>query len=157
MAGDGSIAECRIRAVELGIEDAVELKGWLPTKEVIRAYSRAAIFCLPSYSEGLPMVVLEAMALGLPVISTSVGGIPDIIVTGENGLLIAPGDVEALAGAIITLLRDSTLRFRLSQRAMGTVRARYSVDTIASQLRAYYQELLPSRAAKGANVGVSKH
>ncbi len=91
----------------------------------------ADVFSLPSYIEGLPISLLEAMALGIPSVSTDINGIPEAIKHLETGYLIAPGAVEELKNAIQTLKNDSTLRERLSKNGRGFVLANFSEEAVA--------------------------
>jgi glycosyltransferase involved in cell wall biosynthesis len=96
---------------------------------------------LPSYLEGLPMSLLEAMAAGLPVITTPVGGIPDVVTDGTEGLLIKPRDAAALARAMATLIEDEAYRLQLGRHAR--VRAEdFDVSHFASQLTDIYRRVL---------------
>jgi glycosyltransferase involved in cell wall biosynthesis len=93
---------------------------------------------LPSEAEGLPNSVLEAMAAGLPVIATCVGGNPEIIVDGINGLLVPPQDEQALAEAILRILQDAHLGRRLSQAGQERVRAKFGFDRLLAELKQLY-------------------
>jgi glycosyltransferase involved in cell wall biosynthesis len=104
-----------------GLEAHVVFLKFSPYSEVPKYLSASDVFVLPSISEGLPTVVLEAMATGIPVVATNVGGVPDILEDGDNGLLVSPGKPRALAEAIIRLLRDEGLRERLRERGFQTV------------------------------------
>jgi polysaccharide biosynthesis protein VpsI len=97
------IKEARIYADGIGISGAVRFLGWLAEEQVSKIYDDARVFCLPSYNEGMPMVVLEAMGHGLPLVCTSVGGLPELVEVGVNGLMIAPGDLPALADSLSRL------------------------------------------------------
>jgi len=103
---------------------------------------RSHIFVLPSQFEGLPNVVLEAMACGLPVIATKVGGVPDIIEHRVNGLLIPPGDSEALSAAISELFDNTTLADKLGSRARKTVVEQFSLSAVADRYAELYKTLL---------------
>ena len=92
--------------------------------------------------EGLPRTVLEAMYLGKPVVATNVAGIPEQIVDGETGLLVPPGDPEALADALVHLLESSAVRERLGQRAAACVRERFTTGRMVRETAALYAELL---------------
>jgi glycosyltransferase involved in cell wall biosynthesis len=101
LAGDGPMRaalEGRIQA--LGLETAVRITGWISNETVRAEILGARVFLLPSFAEGLPVALMEALALGRPAISTSVAGIPELLEDGRNGWLIPAGSVEALAGAI---------------------------------------------------------
>ncbi|CAM3724996.1 glycosyltransferase family 4 protein [Tsukamurella ocularis] len=117
LAGDGEVAEVRAAAAAAGVEDAVTIRGWVDPagRDALLAESR--IFVLPSYDEGLPMALLEAMAAGLVPLTTPVGGIPEAITDGLDGLLVPPGDVPALAAALRRLVEDPALRRRLAAGA----------------------------------------
>jgi glycosyltransferase involved in cell wall biosynthesis len=90
--------------------------------EIPKYLSASDIFVLPSVSEGLPVVILEALASGIPVVASRVGGIPDILTDGCNALLVEPANVQALAKAILKLLRDDRLRESLREEGFETVR-----------------------------------
>ncbi|MBA3469156.1 MAG: glycosyltransferase, partial [Herpetosiphonaceae bacterium] len=100
--------------------------------EVRRWYGRAAIFCLPSVQEGFGIVFLEAMASGLPIVSTSAAAIPEVVPQREAGILVAPGDVAALAAALIALLADPALRSRYSAFGQRHVR-QYDWEHVADR------------------------
>lgn len=90
-------------------------------EEIPKYMAASDVFVLPSVSEGNPVVVLEALACGKPVVASKVGGVPDILIDGYNGLLVEPGDVEGLAEAVTKILSDKTLRKRLSEGALVTI------------------------------------
>jgi glycosyltransferase involved in cell wall biosynthesis len=139
LAGDEGEQEVMIRARDLGIDHAIELPGWVDGARKEKLQTSADIFVLPSYFEGLPMGVLEAMALGIAVVSTNVGGIPELIASGEDGLLISPGDSKALADSIIRLCRDSRFRQDMRNSAYGKARLRYCPEIVLQRLNLIYQ------------------
>ncbi|ALK96343.1 hypothetical protein AB595_05665 [Massilia sp. WF1] len=139
--GEGDAGAVRARAAELGIADRIELPGWLGPGERDAQLARAAVFCLPSHAEGLPMSMLEAMAAGRAVVASSVGGIPETIVDGDNGLLAPPRDERALAAKLEQVLGDGALRTRLACRARATIEQHYSTEVVCGQLSALYREL----------------
>jgi colanic acid/amylovoran biosynthesis glycosyltransferase len=96
----------RAAAFARGIEDRVDFVGELPPHEVAERLRRSTVFCLPSFAEGLPVAMMEAMAMGAPVVATHVNGIPELAVNGRSALTVAPGDAQALAGALETVLAD---------------------------------------------------
>jgi O-antigen/teichoic acid export membrane protein/glycosyltransferase involved in cell wall biosynthesis len=100
----------------------IEHLGPAPLEKRVKFFKQADLFVLPTYAEGMPVSVLEAMAAGLPVISTRVGGIPELIEDGVEGYLVAPGDVEALANRITRLIRDPSERRRMGERARAKAR-----------------------------------
>lgn len=141
IGGQGELDQVRRRAAELGVGEQVVLLGWLDGTARQAELARAAVVCLPSHAEGLPMAMLEAMAAGKPVVASAVGGIPDAIRHRDNGLLVTPGDAAQLAGALATVLGDDALRRRLGQRARATVAARFEAGIVTGQLSALYRDL----------------
>lgn len=142
--GNGDVDGVRRRARELGIEDRIELPGWIGPQQRDAELARASVFCLPSHAEGLPMSMLEAMAAGKAVVATRVGGIPEALRDGSeaaNGLLVPPRDEAALAAALATLLGDAALRERLAGRARASIEQHYSTEVVCGQLSAIYREL----------------
>ena len=125
------------------LDDAIELTGRLDHDEVIRRYGDAHLFVLPCTivadgdRDGIPNVLLEAMATGLPVVSTRVSGIPELVADGDNGLLVGPDDATALAAAMRRLLDDDALRAQLGATARATVTAHFTdrnLDTLCRML-----------------------
>lgn len=140
-AGDGDLARLARHATMLGIRRQVAMRGWIGARDRDRLLARASVFVLPSHAEGLPMSLLEAMAAGCPVIASAVGGIPDLVVHGVNGLLVPPRDRFALAEALRTLLHDPALAARLGREARATVAARYSPERALERLEQVYAGL----------------
>lgn len=138
--GTGSaMEEVRELTAELELGDRVKFTGWLEAQGKRAQFAAATMFVLPSYVEGMPMALLEAMSWGLPTISTAVGGVPEVITHEVNGLLIAPGDTAALAAAITRLMSDPPLRQRLGEAARATVAERFSLDTAVGRLLEIYR------------------
>jgi glycosyltransferase involved in cell wall biosynthesis len=110
--------------------------------EDVAPYLKASdLFILPSAAEGLSVALLEAMATGLPAISTNVGGAPDIIKHGQNGWLVPPDHPPALQTALLTLLGNTTLRSKMGKAARQQVVGRYSLPVVAARLRELYGKL----------------
>lgn len=141
IAGNGDVERARAEADRLGLVDAVALPGWTGGDAKTALLQTAGIYVLPSYNEGLPMSVLEAMACGLPVITTRVGGIPELIEHGRNGLLIDAGDREQLASAMALLLGDDALRLRMGECARQTVEQGYCAAVTLPLLHQLYADL----------------
>ena len=141
LGGDGELDQVWARAIELHIADKVELLGWIREVNKERYLASAMIFALPSYNEGLPMSVLEAMAAGLPVISTPVGGIPEAVTDGIEGFLVEPGDVSALANRLEQLLSNPELAEHMGKAARRKIETAFSAETILPQLEKLYTEL----------------
>lgn len=121
VAGDGDVERAKDLAKTLGVKDVIEFLGWIAPEDRDRLLRESDIFVLPSYAEGLPMALLEAMAWGLPVIATPVGGNPEIITDGMNGLFVEPGDIAGLRNAIETLAASPERRRELGSAARRTV------------------------------------
>ncbi len=143
--GEGDAQGLRRRAAELGIAERIELLGWVGPEARDAELAKASVFCLPSHAEGLPMSMLEAMAARKAVVATSVGGIPETLRDGDNGLLVPPRDEQALARALARLLGDTALRDRLAERARATIERQYSTEVVCGQLSAIYRELAGAR------------
>lgn len=105
------------------------------------------VFCLSSHWEGVPISILEAMAAGLPVVATAVGGVPSIVTDGETGLLVPPGNPPELARAIETLAGEPTTRATLGEAGRQRVLREHTVDHLVARVEAVYAELLDERAA----------
>lgn len=140
VAGEGrEHAALATLARELGVDDVVRLAGF--HANALGLIKACDAFVLPSRWEGLPIVLLEAMAAGRPVVATSVGGNTDLVVDGETGLLVPPDDAPALAAAIERLLADPALRSRLAAEGQRRVRERYTVDRMVQAHEALYDSL----------------
>ena len=132
--------ELRRRAEELGVGDRVVFAG--TRDDAQRMLAAADVVALPSWTEGLPMVVLEAMALGRPIVATPVGGTPELVDDGETGLLVPPRDPAALADALRRLLADDALRRTLGENARRRVEERFTADATAREVLAIYDEVV---------------
>lgn len=111
----GAFEEVRRKVVELGLSGKVELRGWVTGEEKLSLLKSCDAFVLPSFLEGMPNALLEAMASGLPVIASRVGGIPETLDNGRFGLLVDPGDVGGVTRAMLMLAESSELRGRLGR------------------------------------------
>ena len=146
-AGDGVIDEIVQLTRQLHVDDRVRCPGWLNAEQAHKLLSTAGIFVLPSYAEGLPMSLLEAMSWGLPVVSSPVGGIPQVVRHQENGLLVEPGDVDNLAASLASLLGDKDQRSRLGEAARETIENHFSLQAAIEKLSGIYASFgVPQRA-----------
>lgn len=141
LGGDGEAEKVRRFATELGVGRNVEALGWVVGERKRELLAKCTVFTLPSYNEGQPMSVLEAMAAGAPVLSTRVGGVPDAVRDGVDGVLVEAGDVEALSSALIELLSNEPLRRRVAEAARQRVCSTFSTDVLLPALEAIYDEL----------------
>ena len=141
LAGDGELEKASNLIEQLKLKKQVELPGWMDLEQRNRLLLDADIFILPSYNEGLPMAMLEAMAWGLPVISTPVGGIPEVIVSGKNGYLAEPGDIKALSAAMQALIEDGALRLAMGRSARKRIEP-LDLKLYCERLTAIYRSVL---------------
>jgi|SRR4051794_15654677 colanic acid/amylovoran biosynthesis glycosyltransferase len=136
LVGDGPEAErLRAQAGELGIAERVRFAGRLSEQDTLRQIAAADILVLPSFMEGLPIVLMEAMAMGTAVIASRVAGIPELVEDEKSGLLFTPSDWDALAECIRRLVDDAGLREKLAERGRTVVAAEYDINRSAERLR----------------------
>jgi glycogen(starch) synthase len=134
VAGDGpERRSLEAKAREPGLEGRVSFLGAVPRERVLRLFRAADASVLPSAWENFPHTVVEALAVGCPVIATAVGGVPEVVRDGENGLLVPPGDPQALARTIERFFSDAGLRGRLAAAAPGSVAA-YSEEAVFARI-----------------------
>lgn len=141
LAGNGEVDQARNMATELGIAEQVKLLGWVNGEAKHKAFCEAKALCLPSYAEGFPMAVLDAWAYGLPVITTPVGGIPDVAIDGKNMLLFYPGDIEGLSKCLEQMISDEKLRAEIARASSELAATTFNVNTICKQVGDLYEEL----------------
>ncbi|HET6630819.1 MAG TPA: glycosyltransferase family 4 protein [Woeseiaceae bacterium] len=153
-AGDGDLDAVRALAKRLGIEDRVEVAGWIDGNCKAELLATASLYVLPSFAEGMPMSVLEAMSAGLPVVATPVGGIPDAVAHGEEGLLVPAGDLAALCDAVGSLLADPQRRQAMGTRARAKFASSFSSSAVLPKVGRIYRELGVRRRQSGEAVGV---
>ena len=127
------------------LQERATYLGPLDAPAMLREYAECALLALPSNVETAPVVILEAMAAGKPIVATTVGGVPDLVEDEVTGFLVAPDDVEALAERILRLLKDGDLRERMGRRAREVARRRFQRDNVATRYREIYQEVLRSK------------
>lgn len=123
-----------------GLPERARWDGWLDETAKDRAFKRADLFAMPSLSEGLPVALLEAMARGLPIVVSRVGGVPEIVTDGADAVLVEAGDAAALADRLGDLVEDPERRRELGEAAIGRVR-RLADDDVYGRLDAIYAEL----------------
>ena len=147
IVGSGELKDALRRQIAAaGLDDRVRLLGPRPQGELIDLYCAATIFALPCIvaesgdRDGIPNVLVEAMRLGVPVVSTAVSGIPELVIDGETGLLVPPRYAPALATALARLLDDAPLRAQLAAGAARHVMGEFDLASNAARLRALYEE-----------------
>ena len=130
LAGSGAIA----------LATHIDLPGWISAAQRADELARAAIFCLPSHAEGLPVALLEAMAAGKAIVATDVGAMPEALAP-DAGIVVPARDVDALAGALARLLDDPQAAAAMGRRARTAAAARYDSAVVGAQLAALYGQL----------------
>jgi glycosyltransferase involved in cell wall biosynthesis len=140
IAGSGEHERARLRIAELGLGDSVQLRGWLAPDEVAVLLRSAQVLTLPSFAEGQPMAILEAMANGLCVVASNIGGIPELLAE-DCGLLVRPGEIDALAAALCEVIDDPAERVRLGERALDRVRTTFDPAIGWRRIEQIYREV----------------
>ena len=141
LLGDGPLLkDMKELARALSIFEKVVFKGHV--NNIVDYLNAGDIFVLPSLQEGMPNSLLEAMACGMSVVATKIGGVEDIVKDGYNGLLVKPGDAQDLAKGILKLIKDSDMRKRLSDNAHKTILEHYSLESVVPKYLKLYKEVL---------------
>lgn len=140
-AGDGNRVAVARYAEALGIAEAVKFTGWVGPSGKRALLESAAVFALPTYDAALPIGLIEAMAAGVPVVASAVGGIPEVVVDGVSGCLVAPGDTATLSRLLRKLLIDRSLGERLGAAARESARLRFAPERALPPLEALYASL----------------
>lgn len=145
MIGEDRTKGLFLRQVQLlNLTQSVSLTGPLPSPQVAEMMRESQIFCLPSHNEGTPVSVMEAVACGLPVVATRVGGIPDIVVHGTTGLLVDKGDIQGLAKALLSLLCDPSRCIGMGKEAHAFACSYLDIQKTADRLVGLYREMINS-------------
>lgn len=131
--------------IRKGLQKYVRFPGHLYGKDIIKAFLASDIFILPSYNEGFPLTILEAMAAGLPIITTPVGAIPEVIEDGIHGFLVQPKDPQSLGEKIVQLIENKGLREEMSKNNLARVREKYDLKAVAKIFEGVYSELLSAK------------
>jgi glycosyltransferase involved in cell wall biosynthesis len=138
VVGDGGLRDSlKEYACQLGIADRVHFLGW--RKDMVPVYAALDLFALTSDNEGTPVAVIEAMAAGIPVVATAVGGVPDVVRDGETGRLVPPGDAPALSRAWRTALQDREVTQRMCGRAGRDVERQFGRERMISAMAGLYE------------------
>ena len=141
ICGRGEVDQLRRHAKELGIGDRIHIPGWVDGEDKDKLLRDAHAFILPSYAECMPMGMLEAMASGVPVVATRVGGIPDIIENGREGYLVEAGEIYALANAILRLITDENRWKTMAAAAREKASRQFSLNRSGEALSQLYARL----------------
>ena len=147
--GDGDLMhECQKRVKDEKLDDTISFLGYVSEEEKIRIFRTSDVFVLPSHVDAFPVAVLEAMSAGMPVISTTVGGIPSIVREGETGFLVSPEDIDALGQRMVKLIEDRNLRDEMGRRAAKFVSENFDVDLVARRLNELLSAVAHGKAAR---------
>jgi glycosyltransferase involved in cell wall biosynthesis len=141
LAGDGELEQVKAIIKKNNLGKHVQLLGWLNETEKMKWLKQVDTIVLPSYNEGLPMAILEAMAGGKIIISSKVGGIPDLVKEGENGFLIQPGDIENLEKFISYVYTHPAEMIQISHNNIKKIEDQYNLTKINGRLAEIYQEI----------------
>ena len=141
VGGNGEISKATQIISKYGLSDIVSFEGWVSGDKKIELLNKVDAYILPSYHEGLPISILEAMSYSLPIISTNVGGIPEILKNGENGFIMSPGDKDAMYRAILELMNNEKLRLDMGKASYSKVQE-HMPDFVERQLNDLYRSLL---------------
>lgn len=139
--GDGEVDKAKIIATKMGINDRTIFTGYIVGKNKINYFQKASIYCMCSYEEGFPMVILEAWGYGIPVVTTPVGGLPDVIEEDKNACIFNFGDDVMLYEKLKNLILTPHLRGKMSSYAIKYVNEHFSMTTINEQLHKIYSQL----------------
>lgn len=139
ICGDGELDKINKFIVENNLTSNIKCYGWVSGKEKEKLLTKSSIFLLPSYNEGMPMSILEAMAYKNIVITTNVGGIPEIIKNNENGIMIAPGNKEQLYIKIKDIIKDKNKKEKISENARRLIENKFDINKVIKKLIDIYR------------------
>jgi len=146
LVGDGPLRpNIESQLAECGLSERVRLTGSLDPAQVDRQYDAAGAVVLASFSEGVPVVLMEAMARGIPVVATNVGGVGELVQDNVNGLLVPPGDPKALADALARVLQDRSFARALGAKGVERVSGEFDLDRSVDQLQSLFQDAVCGR------------
>ena len=147
VAGNGrDFDKLRRKIRKAGLQDRFIFLGQVDKDQMVKLYQNATLFVLPSYHEGLPGVLLEAMSCGLPVIATDVRGNRDLVSNGENGVIVPSRAPKKMAEAISILLKDKKLRKKLGKNARKTIEENYTWNAVSNRILGYYELLVRDKS-----------
>ncbi|MCI9096713.1 MAG: glycosyltransferase family 4 protein [Lachnospiraceae bacterium] len=141
MAGDGELAEVKKLFEDRDLQKDISFPGWVRGADKDKCLKESGIFLFPSYYEGMPMAVLEAMAYGMAIVTTRVGGIPHLLEDGVNGYLCEPGDIEGLSKRLLELSKDGDKRRKMGERARQKAIEEYSMESHIKKLMDLYDRV----------------
>ena len=140
LAGGGPIESYRRKAESLGLLPRVDFAGWVDQRGTAALLAASDVLVLPSYDEGLPLVILEALTAGVPVVCSPVGAIPEVLEDGKNAVFVQPGDSQGLAEALAKLGREPALREKLAVEGQALYDREFSLEIFAARVVAIYRK-----------------
>ncbi|WP_231376629.1 glycosyltransferase family 4 protein [Mycobacterium sp. 141] len=140
LIGDGDLGECHRLVDTLGLSGTIDVAGWVSPDAVPDLMRSAHVLVLPSYMEGQPMAILEAMAKGLCVVASNAGGIPDLV-DDRCAVLMSPGDIDGLANSLVDVITDPQLRVRLGRAALDRIHREFDIDVVWRRFDDLYREI----------------
>ncbi len=140
IGGDGEVQKLQRIISEKGMQNNISYIGWITEQSKIKYLKECSYYILPSYNEGMPMSILEGMAYKNITISTNVGGIPQVIENMKNGIIIEPGDKNALYEKLVMLLKDKNVREKLSTNARKTIEEKFNISNNIDELLDIYNK-----------------
>lgn len=144
LAGDGDIDRCKQIVEEKNLKSNIFIVGWADFDKKLELLKKSSVLVLPSYNEGLPMAILEGMACGKAIISTTVGAIPEVV-KEENGILIEPGDTEKLSEALIRYCMNQETVEKIGKNNIALIHTKYSMDAMHQKLAQYYIDVMQEK------------
>lgn len=144
LAGDGEIEKCKDLIKQKKLDNNIIVVGWADFDKKLELLRKSSVLVLPSYNEGLPMAILEGMACGKAIISTTVGAIPEVV-KKENGILIQPGDIAALVDALYEYCRDGESVKMTGRANIDLINRKYSIDVMHNKLAQIYLDVMSDR------------
>ena len=142
IGGNGDILQLKQTVKNLKLHKHIHYLGWVTGDTKEKILKQTDIFILPSYGEGLPMSILEAMSYGIPIIATDVGGIPEVVLNDKTGILIPPGDIDRLKDAILYLLKNNQKRTSMGYNARMLIESKFNVFYQATKLSNIFTNVL---------------
>ena len=145
LAGDGDIEKIQTLIDKKELHKQVHVLGWITGTQKLNVLANTDIYALPSYNEGLPVSILEAMASELPIISTPIGGIPEAIIEGRNGFLVQPGDIDTLCLRLSELCRNQQLRHKMGHENIQIISQKFDIHKLIDELLTVYKQIITTK------------
>jgi glycosyltransferase involved in cell wall biosynthesis len=140
LAGGGAIELYRRKAENLELLSRVDFPGWVDQRRACALLTASDVLVLPSYDEGLPLVILEALTAGVPVVCSPVGAIPEVLEDGKSAFFVEPGDIQGLADALVKLSGEPALRERLAAEGRALYDREFSLEVFAARVVEIYRK-----------------